>query len=100
MSSRLADKLARASGAAQRVTATIEARADALLAREQDIDRRTDEVFAPHEGILIDAEKGLDAAENALRLLSNDPLSASGGSPESHLDGSGASTEPQSTGTP
>ena len=96
---RLEEKLLEASGAAKRITDTIEARADALIAREASLDRRTDEVFMPHENILQDAEKGLDAAEAALRLLNNDPLPSSGTSPESHPNGSGASTEPQSTGT-
>jgi len=71
---RLTEKLKTASGVAARATASIEARADALIAREAAISKRTEEVFAPHEHVLATAEKGLDDAEAALRLLSNDPL--------------------------
>ena len=82
MSTRLAEKLTKASGVAKRITETIEARADALIARETAIDRRTEDVFRPHEDVLGDAERGLDAAEAALRLLSNGaPLEPSDDSP-------------------
>lgn len=74
---RLTEKLKTASGVAARATAAIEARADALIAREAVIQRRTDDVFAPHEHVLATAERGLDEAEAALRLLSNDPLESS-----------------------
>lgn len=71
---RLTEKLRRASGVAQRATQKIEERADALLARESVIEKRTHEVFQSHESVLGVAESGLDEAEAALRLLSNDPL--------------------------
>jgi hypothetical protein len=80
MTDRLAEKLARAAGVAQRATAKIEERADALIARETAIEGRTNAVFAPHEGILAAAEKGLDDVEAKLKLLSNDPLAGSGNS--------------------
>ena len=92
---RLTEKLKTASGVAARATQAIEARADALIAREAAIDKRTDEVFAPHEHVLTTAEKGLDEAEAALRLLSNDPLAGStsgaeGGTTERPLANGGA----------
>lgn len=80
---RLAEKLKQAAGVAQRATTRIEARADELIAREGAIRKREDEAFSPHETILNDAEKGLDAVERALGQLSNSPLQASGAS----LDG-------------
>jgi hypothetical protein len=70
--SRLADKLARAAGAAKRATEKIEARADAVIAKEGDLDRKADAAFAPHEAVLTDAEKGLDEVSRALSLLSNE----------------------------
>src|SRR4051812_48329990 len=79
---RLSEKLTRAAGVAGRISSKIEARADTLIAREGDLEKRTEQVFSPHEGILADAEKGLDAVERQLALLSNDPLASSGGSPE------------------
>jgi hypothetical protein len=75
--SRLADKLAQAGGVAGRLTAKIEARADELIAREAAIEKRTDQVFAPHEALMDSAERGLDEVEKKLPLLSNDPLPAS-----------------------
>ena len=80
--SRLSEKLAKAAGVAQRQTVKIEARADSLIAREADIEAKTDKAFSPHEAILTDAEKGLEAVERQLALLSNAPLESSGSSPE------------------
>ena len=80
--SRLTDKLAAAAGGAKRQTDKIEARADSIIAREAVIERKTDQAFAPHEGILSEAERGLDEVERALGQMSNGPLPASGGSPE------------------
>jgi hypothetical protein len=79
---RLKEKLAKAAGVAQRQTTKIEARADALIAREDAIEQRTHAVFEPHERIVGDAEKGLDAVERALGQMSNAPLQDSGSSPE------------------
>lgn len=84
---RLSEKLAKAAGVAKRQTDKIEARADALIAREADIEKRTDQAFSPHEGILSDAEKGLDAVEAQLRLMSNAPLESSGESQEAPQPG-------------
>lgn len=86
--SRLADKLAKAAGVAGRQTVKIEARADSLIAREAAIEAKTDQAFSPHEALLAEAEKGLDAVERSLALLSNDPLESSGASPQppAHTD--------------
>jgi len=82
--SRLSEKLKLAGGVVSRVSTKIEARADALIAREPEIEARTDEVFNPHEAIIGDAEKGLDDLEAALRLMSNGaPLELSSDSPAS-----------------
>lgn len=82
--SRLSEKLAKAAGVAQRQTVKIEARADSLIAREEAIEAKTHQAFAPHEAILNDAEKGLDEVEASLRLLSNGaPLEPSTDSPAS-----------------
>lgn len=81
---RLAEKLAKASGVAGRISTKIEARADSLIAREGELEQRTEQVFSPHEGILADAEKGLDEVEASLRLMSNGaPLELSSDSPAS-----------------
>lgn len=99
--SRLEEKLAKAAGVVGRQTAKIEARADSLIAREDEIEKRTDAVFTPHESILSTAERGLDGLEDKLRLMSNgDPLQASVASPAApeppaiQQPGSTASTEP------
>lgn len=89
--SRLSDKLTKAAGVVQRQTAQIEARADALIEREAIIQKRTHEVFTPHESLLTEAEKGLDEVEKQLALLSNDPLAVStnilGEPPKQHPPG-------------
>src|SRR5216683_4518363 len=69
--SRLSDKLAQAAGVAKRQTEKIEARADAMIAREASIEARTDKAFSPHEMVLDSHEKELDKVEDALRQLSN-----------------------------
>lgn len=97
---RLTEKLKRASGVAARATAAIEARADALIAREEAIGKRTHDVFRPHEHVLDTAERGLDDAEAALRLLSNDPLDGSdvGGNVPSGAEGGSTDARPLSNG--
>jgi hypothetical protein len=79
---RLSEKLAQAAGVVGRATAKLEEKADLLIAREEEIDKRSEEVFSPHHAILDSAGKGLDAVESKLALLSNDPLESSGHSPE------------------
>lgn len=71
---RLADKLTQAAGVAKRVSDSIEARADAIIAREAHVKSREEAAFAPHENLLSGAEKGLDEVEAAIRQLSNAPL--------------------------
>lgn len=100
MESRLAEKLKNAAGVVARVQTRIEAKADAVIAREPEFDKLIEESFAPHEAMLDDSGKALDAFQHALAQVTNGPLSSSGASLESHPTGSGASTEPQSTGTP
>ncbi len=78
---RLSEKLKAAGAVVGRQTAKIEARADALIAREAEIEARTDKAFSPHEAVLDDAGRGLDDLERKLALLSNDPLDGSGSSP-------------------
>lgn len=80
--SRLTEKLTKAAGVAGRQTAKIEARADAIIARESSIEQKTNAAFGPHEALLTEAEKGLDTVESALNLLTNggDPLPVSGAS--------------------
>lgn len=79
---RLAEKLKLAAGVAPRQAAKIEARADAIIAREPALEKKTDATFAPHEAILTSAESGLDALDASLRLMTNggDPLPVSGSS--------------------
>lgn len=79
---RLKEKLRQARGVVQRSVARIEGKADALIAREDEIATQTDQAFAGHDAMLDDAGKGLDELSRALALVSNDPLQNSGGSPE------------------
>jgi hypothetical protein len=69
--SRLRDKLTQAKNICAEVTATIEARADSLIAKRDGLNARTDQAFAPHEQLLNEAEAGLNEVEEALRVLSN-----------------------------
>lgn len=75
---RLTEKLKTAREVSRRVTASVEARADALIAREAEMMDKTDRAFSPHEAILDEAHRELDAVENELKLMSNDPLPGSG----------------------
>jgi hypothetical protein len=80
---RLEDKLAQAGGVVARQTAKIEARADAIIAREAAIEAQTEQAFAPHESILSEAESGLDTLSRQLAPLTNGgpPLELSSASP-------------------
>jgi DNA-directed RNA polymerase subunit L len=71
--SRLTEKLKAASEVVGRQTAKIEARADAILAREPLLEHQTDAAFSPHEALLDEAEQGVDALGRQLALLSNNP---------------------------
>lgn len=68
---RLKDKLAQASGVAGRVATAVEAQADSLIAREDQLKNKANQAFAPHNQILDQANTELDQVENALNLLSN-----------------------------
>lgn len=69
MNDHFSAKLAAAAGVAKDAMAAIESRADALIARRGKIAERTHAVFAPHEAMLDEADKGLDQVEGALRVL-------------------------------
>lgn len=79
---RLTEKLNKVAGVVGRVTANLEERADFVIAREEAINGRTERIFSAKNLVLDDAEKGLDGIEAKLALVSNDPLPASGSSPE------------------
>lgn len=79
---RLEEKLARVAGVAERITTHVETRADAVLEREPKLIARSEQVFNAKNSLLDDAERALDKVERAMGLISNDPLQASGGSPE------------------
>jgi hypothetical protein len=79
---RLTEKLTKAGGVVARVHANIEARADAVIAREGELNDKAVKAFDPHNAMLDDAQKGLDALERQLALVSNDPLPSSGSSLE------------------
>jgi hypothetical protein len=79
---RLSEKLARAAGVVGRVTADLEERADLVIAREDAIGKRSEQLFDAKHAVLDSADKGLDEIEHKLALLSNDPLESSGHSPE------------------
>lgn len=68
---RLKAKLAQAAGVGGRVAAKIEAKADALIAREGQLDAKADQAFAGHEAIADAANTELDTIEAALNQLSN-----------------------------
>jgi hypothetical protein len=75
---RLTEKLAMAAAVVPRQAAKIEARADAIIAAEADIEKQTDECFSAHESLLEEAQKGLDDLKHQLATMSNNPpLSAS-----------------------
>lgn len=68
---RIKEKLAKAAGVGGRVAANIEAKADALIARESVLEAKTAQAFAGHEAIADHAHSELDAIEGALNQLSN-----------------------------
>jgi hypothetical protein len=75
---RLKDKLAKAAGVGGRVAAKIEAKADALIAREGQLEAKADQAFAPHEAIVDSADVVLDDIESSLNQLSNGGPSLNG----------------------
>ena len=74
---RLTEKLTQAAGVAGRAVADLEARADALIAREGVVKDRSAKVFLGPHAVLDAAEKGLDAVEAGQALIANAPLDGS-----------------------
>ena len=93
--SALSDKLAAAGQIVGRQTKNIMARADALIAREADIESRTNAAFQPHEHMMDDAMKGLDDLERQLATLTNGGAPLDGSSPGSTTGSPGAAVGAQ-----
>jgi hypothetical protein len=72
---RLREKLRKAAGVAARVTRAIEADADSLIAREETLTTARLKAFKPHVDMLDAHQRDLDQLEDALKVISNDPLS-------------------------
>lgn len=79
---RLDDKWAKAGGVVQRAEQHIEYKLDALIAREDEVSRKTVEVFDRQNGPIDEQMKALDALDRKLDLMSN-------GGPQGPLPGSG-----------
>ena len=69
--SRLTEKLQNAGGVVARATAKLEAEADALIAREQELANKTKLAFTPHHQLLDSHNKDLDHLEDALKIVEN-----------------------------
>lgn len=77
----LSDKMALLAERMQSVPKALEARADALLPRLDALEAKAPATFDALAAVVADAEKGVAAAEAAMRLLTNGgPLLDSGGS--------------------
>lgn len=78
----LADKMARLAERSQAVPAAIEARVDKLLPRLDALEASGNTHVGGLEAVVTDAEKGVAAAEQAMRKLTNGgpPLSDAGSS--------------------
>jgi hypothetical protein len=80
---RLKEKLAQAAQVAPRSAAKIMAAADALIAREADMDNKRTQAFAPHHAVLDTNMRSMDNFEDSLKVMSNsDPLESSGDTSE------------------
>jgi hypothetical protein len=77
---RLTEKLALAASVVSTQTTLLENDADVLIARGAEFSRRRSATFAAQHAILDEGAKGMDALDAKLALLSNDPLTSSGGS--------------------
>jgi hypothetical protein len=71
MTDRLREKLSSVATITGDLTRTVEAKADALIARKASLEAKADKAFAAHESVMSITEQGLDEVEGALRLLSN-----------------------------
>jgi hypothetical protein len=81
---RLEEKMAQVAGIAERVTKSLEERADHAIARETFITGCSDRYFKAKNAILDEAQTALNNAERALAIISNgggDPLPVSSTSP-------------------
>lgn len=67
----LAEKLKAISAGAADLTAKIEAKADALLAKRAELEHRATAALSAHEDVLADAEAGVADIEAALKHLTN-----------------------------
>ena len=77
----LSEKMATLAARSQAVPKALEARADALLPRLDALEAKGHPAFDGLESVVADAEKGVAAAETAMRLLTNGgPLPGSSGS--------------------
>ena len=80
MMDRLTEKLALAASVVSTQTTMLENDADALIARGAEFSRRRSATFAAQHAVLDQGDKGMDALDAKLALLSNDPTPSSGGS--------------------
>jgi hypothetical protein len=71
--SRLSEKLAAAAAVAPRQAAKIEARAEAIIASESELEAMTDDAFSVHEALLDEARKGVQDLKHELATMSNNP---------------------------
>jgi hypothetical protein len=76
---RLTEKLALAASVVSTQTTLLENDADVLIARGAEFSRRRSATFAAQHAVLDEGAKGMDALDAKLALLSNDPLTSSGG---------------------
>ena len=83
---RLDEKFAKAGGVVSRAEKNIEDKLDALIARENEIQQKTEDVFTRQNAPIDEANKALDALDAKLNLLSN-------GAPSGPLPGSGSSSD-------
>jgi hypothetical protein len=94
--SRLSEKLAAAAAVAPRQAAKIEARADAIIASEPELEAMTDDAFSAHEALLDEARKGVQDLKHELATMSNHPpLERSEGSPGPPRGGAAADPAPE-----
>jgi len=77
MGDRLTDKLDHVDAVFKRIHAKVEARADALIAREGGLMDKIEKAFAPREAMLDQRAADLDKLEASLTQMANDPLPGS-----------------------
>jgi hypothetical protein len=82
---RLTEKLLLAAQVVPDQTKLLEADADKLIARGNEFSSRRTKTFAAHHAVLDSGDKGMDALDAQLALVTNDPLPSSGGSQEEDM---------------